>query len=173
MGHIFYGVLPHISAVLVATSTSSQAIFLFLEGLTSHLLWRSLVGPSWGNGFSGGTGVGRDWGSFGGDGGGWGRGGSTDRFGRGQGGGPRWGQQDKRWELRGEVGLVAEVRVTAGPLAAGAAEHEPWACCRIPGAELVLDAAPDRQGHGHISCRRETWVGPWWGGGGRHSQDET
>ena len=111
-------------------------------------------------------GGGRDWGSFGGDGGGWGRGGSTDRFGRGQGGGPRWGQQDKRWELRGEVGLVAEVRVTAGPLATGAAEHEPWACRRIPGAELVLDAAPDRQGHGHISCRRETRVGPWWGEGG-------
>ena len=72
MGHIFCGVLPHISAVLVATSTSSQASFLFLEGLMSHLLWRSLVGLSWGDGFGGGPGGGGDWGSFGGDGGGWG-----------------------------------------------------------------------------------------------------
>lgn len=77
----------------------------------------------------------------------------------------RGGQQDKGWEFRGEVGLVAEVRVTAGPLAAGATEYEPRACRRVPGAQLVLDAAPNRQGDSHISCRRETQVGRWLEGG--------
>lgn len=141
---IFGRILPHISTVLVATSTSNQARFCFLGVFSFNLLW-NLAGPSW-SGFGGG-----------GE-GGWGRGGSSDRSGWGQSGGRRRGQQDEGRQSRGEVGLVAEVRVTTGPLAAGAAEREPGACHGIPGAELILDAAPDRQGHSHISCRGETQV---------------
>lgn len=145
--------------------------FLHLGGLRFDLFWRSLVGWGWG-GFGGESG-GRGWGGFGGGSGGQGWGRSTDRVVCSQSGGRRRGQQDKGRESRGEIGLVAEVRVTARPLAAGAAEREPWACRRIPGAGLILDAAPDRQGYSHISCRRETQVGPWLEGGGRHSQNET
>ena len=139
-------VLPHIPAVLVARGTSSQARFLFLRGLRMYFPWGSLAGCG---GFSG-----RDKSGWG-----WSRG--CDRGGWGLSGGLRRGQQDKGWDPRGEKGLVVEVRVTAGPLAAGATEREPWACHCIPRAELVLDTTPHRQGYSHISCRRETQGGRW------------
>lgn len=160
MGSTLCGVLPHITTVLVASSTSGHAGVLILGDLGFCFLWRSPAGWGW-RGLQGGGAGGRGWR------------GSSDRGCRGQSGGLRRRHQDNGREPRGEVGLVSEVGVTAGSLAAGAFEGKSRACHRIPGTQIVQDAAPDRQGHSHVSCRRETLVGTRLERGVRPSQNET